>query len=1187
MKIRPRIPIFQGGGQWWAKLSAYDPKNYISSWAPEKGLIAGDTSKGILPAWSSKVAGTDPGRYTPTNLNNYNKFGKSGSHYKYAEGVEGQDNYKTFMDAMFDAETGKITDVGMQWIKDTDKLLPENHSAKLLNPDGTFRNNITVKLRDAHGRAPETTTFNPQNPQELKAYIEHVMRDQTIGGRHNIFQKEGKRYFYKDAEGVEHWVNPDEIGEYEVSKDPVRSSTEGITTWNDYELTGLKKVVDTPAETPEEEKKEKVFSTTPEERKDKETIWDKLGQNLGKVAPDLLDALRLGINLHNNNRVFDTMMKGIKPNLQQSYNTYRQVVGDEATKQAYYRRAAQGEQKAARPITSDLDKQIAYQNEAKRIGDELRAQGDLADNQRIRETSDESNQHSWGNTQRATEVANHNIMELNQANAAKRQLEAQKYSADTTNIDNWLMGIQNKYEQKKAKQDYINDQINTLHLQDYLENDESVKQAYDNLQAIIKKKKEEGNNNYLEDPEVLAASSAYKKARRQSMIKGYKLYYSKRGSKLNYTRDDEYLYKTSRDIVEHFRKMSKMTDDSRIRSKSKLIKLSSHPKKYQQGGIAPFTIYRPLSLMGNSQSASYQTDSAGTKNSTKNEQSKAKLDMVKEFFKELKGLPVDVTLVYNELDNLFNHYKLFGEEMSTDDIASVYLKAMNRLSELSYNQNSFDKAKTLVTQNEGLNEYAVGTDGRMILQDLDTGKIVEGSVKQWLENKDKLNPLTNSQVLDLRAHSSKYAFNNGLMSVVENGVGLNKISAQIKALAASLGQTENQLEGISEVESGKIKEGLKILASTKDTPDGHYKITQNEKQSQEQISAALNYIYNMLPNNYKTILELHSDGKGKSLIKDFLTSQSNYSYKENITPSTGTAGDKNSNGSDGKGASENSAGLAFVLGQGPRVPVVFNTGTSYQITANGIQGVFQNKSNENLGQGATLQDATKSQQGGYFQWNKATFGGSRLIPTAFSHIILNDSTIIGVDLPYKKGIDGNEIPDFQQLKRMEEADQEIRQKGIQSNDYNAINQIYQNHQLQPKYNQEGKLNKQDYRRFAVIQATLDENSLQNKNAILSDEVAIASEVERDLYNEAMRKITGNNKFELDEGWPIFGGGTKLYKGSIFVPYYEDKAFAALSSGKPFNVDLPNNSSTVQLMQYAPATLTYKPQDVTVSQIKNN
>jgi len=45
----------------------------------------------------------------------------------------------------------------------------------------------------------------------------------------------------------------------------------------------------------------------------------------------------------------------------------------------------------------------------------------------------------------------------------------------------------------------------------------------------------------------------------------------------------------------------------------------------------------------------------------------------------------------------------------------------------------------------------------------------------------------------------------------------------------------------------------------------------------------------MLPKNYRTILELHSDGKGKLLIKDFLTSQSNYSYKEDISPLTGKA----------------------------------------------------------------------------------------------------------------------------------------------------------------------------------------------------------------------------------------------------------------------------------------------------------
>jgi len=62
---------------------------------------------------------------------------------------------------------------------------------------------------------------------------------------------------------------------------------------------------------------------------------------------------------------------------------------------------------------------MAYQMEAQRQANELRAQGDLADNQEIRRTSDESNQHQWANTQRDTEVANHNLLELIKANAAK------------------------------------------------------------------------------------------------------------------------------------------------------------------------------------------------------------------------------------------------------------------------------------------------------------------------------------------------------------------------------------------------------------------------------------------------------------------------------------------------------------------------------------------------------------------------------------------------------------------------------------------------------------------------------------------------------------------------------------------------------------------------------------------------
>jgi hypothetical protein len=62
---------------------------------------------------------------------------------------------------------------------------------------------------------------------------------------------------------------------------------------------------------------------------------------------------------------------------------------------------------------------MAYQYEAKRIGDELRAQGDIADNQEIRRTSDESNQHQWANKQRLSENANYNTTEINKAYAAR------------------------------------------------------------------------------------------------------------------------------------------------------------------------------------------------------------------------------------------------------------------------------------------------------------------------------------------------------------------------------------------------------------------------------------------------------------------------------------------------------------------------------------------------------------------------------------------------------------------------------------------------------------------------------------------------------------------------------------------------------------------------------------------------
>ena len=148
--------------------------------------------------------------------------------------------------------------------------------------------------------------------------------------------------------------------------------------WYDYQLKGPKK------------DSNKIAVGGPSEN-NKSFDWNKIRNTASKLLPGLLAGTRLAGTLINNNKIYDEALKGIKPTLMNPYHTHRQVVGDEATKQSYYRMAAQGQTSAARPITSDASLQSARQFEAKRIGDELRAKGDLADNAEIRRTSDESN----------------------------------------------------------------------------------------------------------------------------------------------------------------------------------------------------------------------------------------------------------------------------------------------------------------------------------------------------------------------------------------------------------------------------------------------------------------------------------------------------------------------------------------------------------------------------------------------------------------------------------------------------------------------------------------------------------------------------------------------------------------------------------------------------------------------------
>ena len=901
---------------------------------------------------------------------------------------------------------------------------------------------------------------------------------------------------------------------------------------------------------------------------DKESFADKLRAGLKNVdVAGLIDGVRLAGNLINNQRVYDIVNKSIRPALQSTYRTHRQVVGDEATKQAYYRRAAQGQTHAAKPFTSDADRQMAYQFEAKRVGDELRAQGDLADNQEIRRTSDESNQHQWDNIRRATDVANQNKIAMLDTQAKKAQLLAQKESSDWTNIDQFLLGKQAKIQQKQAEEKAWNRQLTELQAQQNLLNDEELQKLdLDRQDAYTAWENAKPEEKEALKSKVTEANKKYQNRLLQLRRDAIQLYKDsvgsyKSGSKLEYKykdNTDKYLYKTSRDIVEHFRKMSKMTDDSRIRSREKKIKLEPHPRgntrKYQQGGLAPFTIYRPLGVGGESAVSSQVSSSAGNNSSSekKSDKEKDKLDLAKKLFESLKGLPVDVNMAYKEIFSVFNKAKMFGEDLSTDDIASLYLSSMQKLNTLQHSQEAFKNATTNVTAKDGLQEYAVAADGRVVVQNQDTAKIEYKRLEDILDSKGKYNPLTNNQLLQLRAHSPELAFDDNILNVVNAGIGINKIGAEIKSLAGTIGSSENKLEGISQIEANKVRAGLQILAGTDGTPDGYYQVTNESKDSKAKVVAALRYIESVLPESYKTILKLHGGPNIEATIAGYLSSGTSDYSKQSIAPLTGSAA-KDSKDSNEK--IKSNPLMQMVQGEGgiPRKWELITRDSNTRLSVDGmfypeIPKVKDDMSIDKMLSESGISGILDSKQG-------ITFGDQHISPEQLKDVMYSNTGGMIVTLPCKI-VNGHKEINLGIKQTYEEAVQEVESAGISKNNLEyskALGTALKNKGLNNLVDNNGNIDKTKFGQFLVVEAyTTDKIKGLNTSSQYIEKVNNPTD---ELEQRLVKALSTNDKkddYSIDINYWIWGDD--VYRGTVFIPLTNNLNAAINAWGNQINVE---------------------------------
>lgn len=246
------------------------------------------------------------------------------------------------------------------------------------------------------------------------------------------------------------------------------------------------------------------------------------------VAPEEVLALgRMVGGLAANNRAAKVYKEGLKPTLLDTFENTVPLQGNFQAKTNAEQQAGNLESVAARPRTSDASLQLAGELEASNRAGQARFQGGLQDAEMFYKTRMLGQQESDAAKARRVGVANRNRASMNAIDAAKKQIDAGRITANYQQvIAPYLASVENRFRQARGMK-------NQLALESYLNR---VGSEYDTELAKIGK-------TYKNDPvgaqrEISKLRSKYQsdalKERTSLIDTPWLVRFSGKGSKLSY-----------------------------------------------------------------------------------------------------------------------------------------------------------------------------------------------------------------------------------------------------------------------------------------------------------------------------------------------------------------------------------------------------------------------------------------------------------------------------------------------------------------------------------------------------------------------------------------------------------------------------------------------------------------------------
>lgn len=595
--------------------------------------------------------------------------------------------------------------------------------------------------------------------------------------------------------------------------------------------------------------------------------------------------------------------------------------------------------------------------------------------------------------------------------------------------------------------------------------------------------------------------------------------------------------------------------------------------KLQQGGLPPFLSYEPITVTGGNSSPTVQTTTS-SKSSTSTDLTDK--DLIK-LLKDMDGLPSDIAIIEKALQN-FQIDQAYGY-IDTGTMASRYISIIKNLKIAKFNKDQYTKIQENAIADDSLGEVAIDDRGRIYCVNQETKDYKLLTIDQ-LNKTEGYTPITNNDLLYLRAYDPSLANQQSVLSIVANGTSFKKIQGLIDDAISTLGTTSSTKHGYVKRENNKILAGVELLkeAAEKDpnsilgmSVDGMYKSKLITKEQSLQINAALNYLERMLPQNAKTLLKLKSDGTEqgmRKLLTQLFVSKTSpeYDFDFNLEnkKSTQSSGDS----SDSESGLKSSLPLNIQKSIGGYIqPMTIDLGEGIQMSINGTYyqqiktddgDAIINTSLETMLAESGLQSIVKNMQ-------NITFGDQKLNVEQLSNITYNNTGVLRANLPVNA--DGSVRLDI--LEDFQQAEAEIELLGDNATDKQKI-QIFKDHGLDDLLNSDGSLNRSKFAPFIVTEGyTTGNNGIQKSPYV--HKIKNPTEQQINLIKASLTTGSGENKQtpEIDtfDGWynpgDWFGLYDDIYKAAIYIPITNNTNAAAYGS----NQKLSYENATQQEIKY--------------------